>query len=74
MFRETGLGGFIGELALTPVLAITNGAEGALVGAAVAVPMLVKRTMGNSRPTESGWRPYVRRLLYDRDPETPTPT
>jgi glycerol-3-phosphate acyltransferase PlsY len=71
MFRETGLGGFVGEVALTPVLAITSGAAGALAGAAVAVPMLVKRTVGNSRPSEPGWRPYARRLLYDRDPETP---
>jgi glycerol-3-phosphate acyltransferase PlsY len=74
MFRETGLGGFVGEVALTPVLAVTSGAAGALAGAAVAVPMLVKRTVGNSRPAEPGWRPYARRLLFDRDPETPTPS
>ncbi len=74
MFKETGLGGFVGEVALTPVLAVTNGAAGALAGAAVAVPMLVKRTVGNSRPAEAGWRPYARRLLFDRDPDTPTPS
>lgn len=72
-FKQTGLGGFFGEVALTPVLAVTNGGSGALAGAAVAVPMLVKRTVGNSRPREPGWRPYARRLLLDRDPETPTP-
>ncbi len=71
VFRQTGLGGFVGELALTPVLALTSGAAGALAGAAVAAPMLVKRAVGNSRPREPGWRPYVQRLLYDRDPETP---
>jgi glycerol-3-phosphate acyltransferase PlsY len=71
MFRETGLGGFVGEVALTPVLAITSGAAGALAGAAVAVPMLVKRAVGNSRPSDPGWRPYARRLFLDRDPETP---
>jgi glycerol-3-phosphate acyltransferase PlsY len=70
-FRETGIGGFVGEVALTPVLAVTNGATGALAGAAVAAPMLVKRVVGNSRPSEPGWRPYARRLFLDHDPETP---
>ncbi len=74
MFRQTGLGGFVGEVALTPVLAVTSGGAGALAGAAIATPMLVKRAVGNSRPSESGWRPYVRRVLFDRDPETPTPS
>jgi acyl phosphate:glycerol-3-phosphate acyltransferase len=71
--HETGLGGFVGEVALVPVLAVTNGWEGAIAGAAIATPMLVKRVLGNTRPTEVGWRPYARRLLLDRDPETPTP-
>jgi glycerol-3-phosphate acyltransferase PlsY len=72
-FRHTGLGGFVGELALTPVLAVTNGPCGALAGGAIAAPMLVKRIVGNERPTESGWRTYFHRLLYDRDPGAPTP-
>ena len=71
--RETGLGGFFGEIALAPVLAITNGACGAVAGGAVAVPMLAKRVVGNVRPDEPGLQPYVRRLLFDRDPDTPTP-
>lgn len=71
--RETGLGGFFGEVALVPVLAITNGTHGAVAGAVVAVPMLVKRMFANSRPAEPGAAPYVRRLLFDRDPSTPTP-
>ncbi len=71
--KETGLGGFVGELALVPVLAITHGGEGALAGAAVAVPMLIKRMLGNAPPSERGVRPYARRLVFDRDPETPTP-
>ena len=61
--RETGLGGFVGELALVPALA----------AAAVAIPMLVKRMLGNAPPSEGGMRPYARRLVFDRDPETPTP-
>jgi glycerol-3-phosphate acyltransferase PlsY len=71
-FRQTGIGGLVGELLLAPVLAVTNGAGGALAGAAVAVPMVVKRVVGNSRPTAPGWRPYAQRLLLDRDPETPS--
>jgi len=71
--RQTGLGGFFGELALVPVLAATNGGRGAVAGGAVAVPMLVKRMFANARPTEPGAGPYVRRLLFDRDPHTPTP-
>jgi acyl phosphate:glycerol-3-phosphate acyltransferase len=70
---ETGLGGFAGEIALAPVLALTNGACGALAGGAVAVPMLAKRMLGNGRPQNPGLEPYLRRLLFDRDPGTPTP-
>jgi acyl phosphate:glycerol-3-phosphate acyltransferase len=71
IFRETGVGGFVGEVALTPVLAVTNGAAGALAGAAVAVPMLVKRVVGNARPVTPGWRPYAYRLFRDSDPDLP---
>lgn len=72
MFRQTGVGGFFGEVLLAPVLWLTNGASGALAGAAVAVPMLLKRMVGNARPPEAGWRPYARRLLLDHDPESPS--
>jgi glycerol-3-phosphate acyltransferase PlsY len=67
-FRETGFGGFVGEVLLAPVLAVTNGPLGALAGGAVGVPMLVKRIVGNERPTEPGWRVYGHRLLLDHDP------
>ncbi len=73
LIRETGLGGFVGEVALVPILAVTHGGTGALAGAAVAVPMFAKRIVGNSLPAERGLRPYARRLVFDRDPETPTP-
>jgi glycerol-3-phosphate acyltransferase PlsY len=69
--RQTGLGAFVGEIALAPVLAVTNGPCGALAGGAVAAPMLVKRIVGNAAPQERGWRPYVRRLLFDRETDTP---
>jgi len=67
-FRETGLGGFVAEVLLTPALALYAGPSGALAGAAIAVPMLVKRVVGNGRPTHSDARTYLTRLLYDREP------
>ena len=65
--HHTGLGTFVAEVALVPTLAITDGASGALFGAAIALPMLTKRVLGNGRPTTPGARVYVRRLLFDRD-------
>ena len=41
---------------------------GALAGAAIAVPMLVKRVAGNGRPAHADARTYLTRLLYDREP------
>jgi acyl phosphate:glycerol-3-phosphate acyltransferase len=70
-FRQTGLGGFLGEVALTPVLVVTNGTSGAVAGGAIAAPMLVKRVIGNSRPRQPRGRAYVRRLLFDHDLESP---
>ena len=67
-FGETGLGGFVAEVALVPVLLVLGGGSAALAGAAVALPMLVKRVMGNGRPAIPGRVPYVTRLLFDRDP------
>jgi glycerol-3-phosphate acyltransferase PlsY len=65
--RQTGLTMFIAVVLLAPVLAITNGPSGALTGAAVAVPMLTKRVMGN-RPAPAPKGPvYLRRLVFDRD-------
>ena len=64
---ETAIGALIAELALTPVLAATHGANGALAGVAITVPMLVKRVVGNARPVRPGMHPYLMRLLFDRD-------
>ena len=65
--RQTGLGGFVGETLLTPVLAVTNGASGALTGACVAVPMLVKRVLGTSARRSRPPACTATRLLFDRD-------
>ncbi len=72
-FRHTGMGGFVAEVALTPVLAIWGGEVGALAGFCIALPMLVKRVLGNARPRTERRRVYVYRLLYDRDPAAETP-
>ena len=72
-FKQSGLGSFIGEIALTPVLAITSGPNGALAGAAIAVPMLLKRVMGNARPAEPSVRTYAHRLVFDHDPGAAAP-
>jgi glycerol-3-phosphate acyltransferase PlsY len=69
--RQTGLASFVAEALLAPVLAVTNGTGGAVAGGAVAAPMLVKRVLGNARPTEPGVGVYVRRLLFDRDVASP---
>jgi glycerol-3-phosphate acyltransferase PlsY len=66
-FRQTGLGGFLGEVALTPMLVVTNGTSGAVAGGAIAAPMLVKRVVGNGRPRDPSARTYLRRLLFDHD-------
>jgi acyl phosphate:glycerol-3-phosphate acyltransferase len=68
-FRQTGLGGFLGEVALTPMLVVTNGTSGAVAGGAIAAPMLVKRVVGNGRPRDPSARTYLRRLLFDHDLE-----
>lgn len=65
--RQTGLGGFVAQAALVPVLARTHGARGAFVGACVVAPMWTKRLLGNAPPAEPTIRTYVNRLLFDRD-------
>ena len=67
-FRETGLGGFVAEVVLTPALALLEGAAGALAGASIALTMLVNRVAGNGRPQRADARTYLTRLLYDREP------
>ena len=65
--RQTGLGGFVAQCALVPLLGRTHGRRGALVGACVVAPMWVKRVLGNARPEVPGMRAYVERLVFDRD-------
>jgi len=65
--KQTGLGTFVGMVALVPVLGALYGGSGAIAGVAVAVPMFVKRIVGNSRPIESRAPTYMTRLVFDRD-------
>jgi glycerol-3-phosphate acyltransferase PlsY len=59
---------FAAQLLLAPVLAACRGREGASLGLAMVVPMLVKRLIGN-RPQASFpfRRTHLTRLVYDRD-------
>jgi acyl phosphate:glycerol-3-phosphate acyltransferase len=63
--RQTALGALVADLALVPVLARTRGCTGATVGAAVLVPMLAKRLLGNAPAATPNT--YLWRLLFDRD-------
>ena len=67
VFGETAVGALVAEVALTPVLAVTHGAVGALAGISIAIPMLVKRVVGNTRAKPPRGQTYRNRILYDRD-------
>jgi glycerol-3-phosphate acyltransferase PlsY len=66
-FGETALGALVAEVALTPVLAVTHGAVGALAGISIAIPMVVKRVLGNAPAQPPRRQTYRNRILYDRD-------
>ncbi len=67
--KQTGLGGFVAQCALFPVLARTRGRRGVLVAAGVVAPMWVKRVLGNRAPKQWNARVIRRRLLFDNDDE-----
>jgi glycerol-3-phosphate acyltransferase PlsY len=71
--RRTGLGSFLADLALVPVLARTRGRAGVLAGAAVAAPLLAKRLAGNRPPARPSLWAYAHRLLFDADPPAGAP-
>jgi hypothetical protein len=68
---ESAIGCFIADLAMVPVLKRVGGRHAAALGAAVVVPMLVKRLTGNAPVAEKSRGPrlraYAARLLLDRD-------
>jgi glycerol-3-phosphate acyltransferase PlsY len=65
--HATGLGGFLADMAVVPVLARTRGSAGALMGLAVVTPMLAKRLVGNRPPVRRDLATYATRLVFDRD-------
>lgn len=65
--RQTGAGSFLADVVLVPVLAALDGVAGALIGAAVVLPMLVKRVVGNAPPERPGLSVYTQRLVFDHD-------
>jgi len=67
VFGETAVGALVAEIALTPVLALTHGAVGALAAVSVAIPMLVKRVVGNAPAAPPRGQTYRNRILFDRD-------
>jgi glycerol-3-phosphate acyltransferase PlsY len=68
---ETGLGTFVGIVALVPILVLLDGATGAAAAGSVGVPMLVKRTTGNAPLAEARMPAYLTRLVFDRDAVRP---
>jgi glycerol-3-phosphate acyltransferase PlsY len=69
LFHRTGLGSFVADVLLVPVLALTYGGPGAVAAVAVLVPMVGKRLAGNGPPPAAvpRMRVYASRLLYDND-------
>lgn len=67
LIDQAGFGSFIADLLLVPFLGTAVGAAAALAGAAVVVPMLIKRVVGNAPPAERRAQIYTRRLLFDCD-------
>ncbi|HMC52927.1 MAG TPA: glycerol-3-phosphate acyltransferase [Acidimicrobiales bacterium] len=64
---ESAVGVLVADLAMVPFLSRFGGRRGRLAGAAVVVPMLLKRLSGNARPVSPGAGVYLWRLLLDRD-------
>ncbi len=64
---HTGLGSFLAQAALAPLLGWWQGWYGGMVAASVLLPLWAKRLTGNRTPERPGWRPYLSRLLFDHD-------
>jgi acyl phosphate:glycerol-3-phosphate acyltransferase len=81
IFRQTGLGSFLAQVALLPVLVLTAGwplasgwpttvqdpAVGAVLGAALVLPMWAKRLLGNDPGRRHRPAVYLSRLIFDND-------
>lgn len=67
LMRQTGPGCFWAMLAVFPVLAITKGRAGVRVAAAIVVPMVGKRLLGNHWQGRPSLALCLKRLVLDRD-------
>ncbi len=65
--RRTGLGSFLAQALLTPVLVVVDGAHGALLGSVLVAPMWLKRMMGNRPPPPPKAAAALHRLVFDHD-------
>ncbi len=71
LVRQTGLASLLGIVALIPVLGRRRGLAGVVLGASLALPMVMKRVLGNGRPEDRSdlGRVFLWRLLFDQDPD-----
>lgn len=69
LLHHTALGSVVSQAALPPVLAVTDGGVGLVVGLAAVVPMWAKRVLGNRPPDDPSPSVYLFRWLYDHDPD-----
>lgn len=70
LLHETGLGSFVADVALVPILVQRGGTAAGLLAGAVVAPMLVKRLLGNGPvPGRATVEAYMHRLLFDNDGE-----
>lgn len=67
--HATGVGTFVALGALPLLLEATRGRDGALFGAAVVLPILAKRLLGNDGRLPSGRAQLAARLFLDREVE-----
>ncbi|MDQ6839094.1 MAG: glycerol-3-phosphate acyltransferase, partial [Actinomycetota bacterium] len=74
LVRQTAIGSLAAELAAIPVARRTRGPAAGWAAVGVVIPMIVKRLAGNARPTPGTSKPYVWRLLLDRDRRRCPPT
>ncbi len=70
LVHGTGAASFLALLVSVPLLWATRGGYGAAVAFALAVPVLVKRVLGNEPPPRWSARVLATRLVEDRNPRT----
>jgi acyl phosphate:glycerol-3-phosphate acyltransferase len=67
--HHSGLGSFLGSVALVPVVSRTHGRVGAVAGTGIVGAMLAKRIAGNRAPEDPSLHTYLHRMVFDQDPE-----